>query len=132
MAMGRRGDASISLQWRNSEPCALHPRTTLPIGSEVPILSNNNLRERLVFSLINVNDSLKYGFKVLDLMESKSITEENIFNVIVGLDKLKLRLKNIKILQNVVNHIFIAFLALIFFRIAYFSYRANKEINPIN
>jgi hypothetical protein len=39
LAIGRRGDASISDQWRNSVPAALQPKTTLPIGSDVPIRS---------------------------------------------------------------------------------------------
>jgi hypothetical protein len=38
-AIGRRGDASISDQCRNSVPVALQPRTTFPIGSDVPIRS---------------------------------------------------------------------------------------------
>lgn len=38
-AIGLRGDASMSDQCLNSVPEALYPRTTFPIGSDVPIRS---------------------------------------------------------------------------------------------
>ncbi|KAJ8984358.1 hypothetical protein NQ317_003505 [Molorchus minor] len=38
-AIGLRGDANISDQCLSSVPLALYPKTALPIGSEVPILS---------------------------------------------------------------------------------------------
>ena len=39
-AMGRLGEASMSIQWRNSDPVGeLQPSTTLPIGSELPTRS---------------------------------------------------------------------------------------------